>query len=156
MKILALDLGTRTGWAIHRPAMPEPISGTMDFTTKRWESPAVRFLHFRQSIPELLFEIDHVVYERVHRHAGTDAAHFYGGLLAELQVACLERNLPFEGFTPGQIKKHATGKGNADKDAMIAAASARWPQQLIRDDNQADALWLLDLARATYANLATR
>ena len=46
----------------------------------------------------------------------------------------------------GTIKKHATGKGNAGKAAMIAAARARGfaPQ----DDNEADALALLAWAVA--------
>ena len=42
------------------------------------------------------------------------------------------------------IKKHATGKGNAGKAEMIAAATARGFDPV--DDNHADALALLDWA----------
>jgi hypothetical protein len=47
----------------------------------------------------------------------------------------------------GTIKKHATGKGNAGKDAVIAAVRA-WSFDPV-DDNEADALALLRWAIAT-------
>jgi Holliday junction resolvasome RuvABC endonuclease subunit len=46
----------------------------------------------------------------------------------------------------GTIKKHATGKGNAEQRlAMIEAMAAAWPYQ-VTDDNVADALALLHWA----------
>lgn len=42
---------------------------------------------------------------------------------------------------PSVLKKFATGKGNASKDAMILAAARRFPT-FVGDNNQADALWL--------------
>jgi Holliday junction resolvasome RuvABC endonuclease subunit len=47
-----------------------------------------------------------------------------------------------------QLKKWATGKGNASKKAVFEAARVRWPDIRIQDDNQADALWILDAAIA--------
>ena len=44
----------------------------------------------------------------------------------------------------GTIKKHATGKGNASKDEMVASARARGHTPV--DDNEADALALLSWA----------
>jgi Holliday junction resolvasome RuvABC endonuclease subunit len=44
----------------------------------------------------------------------------------------------------GTIKRHATGRGNADKDAVIAAVRALGFDPV--DDNEADALALLDWA----------
>jgi len=41
----------------------------------------------------------------------------------------------------GTIKRHATGKGNADKAAMMAAARARGFSPA--DDNEADAIAIL-------------
>ena len=46
----------------------------------------------------------------------------------------------------GTIKKHATGKGNADKAAMVAAMHALGHAPA--DDNEADALALLYWALA--------
>jgi Holliday junction resolvasome RuvABC endonuclease subunit len=44
----------------------------------------------------------------------------------------------------GTIKRHVTGRGNADKDAVIAAVRALGFDPF--DDNEADALALLDWA----------
>lgn len=46
---------------------------------------------------------------------------------------------------PRKIKKHATGNGNASKDMMLESAKAKWPA--CEYDDEADALWLLDLVR---------
>ncbi len=43
----------------------------------------------------------------------------------------------------GTIKKHATGKGNAGKEDMIASAQARGHNPT--DDNEADAIALVYL-----------
>ena len=48
---------------------------------------------------------------------------------------------PYEGVPVGTIKRFATGKGNADKAAIIAAMKARGFNPA--DDNEADALALL-------------
>lgn len=47
----------------------------------------------------------------------------------------------YQGVPVATIKKHATGKGNAGKEEMIAAAKARGHQPT--DDNEADALAIL-------------
>jgi Holliday junction resolvasome RuvABC endonuclease subunit len=77
----------------------------------------------------------------VRRHVGVDAAHAYGGFLAHLTAWCEHHQIPYQGVPVGTIKKHATGKGNADKAAMMAAVRAKG--FLPADDNEADALALL-------------
>jgi Holliday junction resolvasome RuvABC endonuclease subunit len=62
-------------------------------------------------------------------------------------VWCYDNSIEYRGYSPSEIKKHATGKGNANKDAILKAARQRWPDVEIVDDNEADALWLLDLAQ---------
>ena len=140
--ILALDLGTHTGWALRQ--LDDTItSGTADFQPHRFEGGGMRYLRFKRWLSELLTggDISAVYFEEVRRHAGVDAAHAYGGFLAHLTAWCEHHEIPYQGVQVGTIKKHATGKGNAGKDAMIAAARARGfdPQ----DDNEADALALL-------------
>ena len=73
--------------------------------------------------------------------AGTDAAHIYGGFLAHLSAWCEERGVPYEGVPVGTIKAFVTGRGNANKAAMIAAIEARGFRPV--DDNEADAIALL-------------
>ena len=36
-------------------------------------------------------------------------------------------SIPYQGVPVGTIKKHATGKGNAGKDEMIASVTSAWP-----------------------------
>ena len=73
----------------------------------------------------------------------TDAAHVYGGLMASLTSWAELRGVPYEGVPVGTIKQHATGKGNAPKQAMINAARARGFSPA--DDNEADAIAILHL-----------
>jgi Holliday junction resolvasome RuvABC endonuclease subunit len=88
-----------------------------------------------------LLKPDAVYFEEVRRHAATDAAHVYGGLLATLTAYCEEKKCPYQGVPVGTIKKHATGKGNASKQQMIAAMKAKGHSPA--DDNEADALAIL-------------
>lgn len=146
--ILALDLGTTTGWALRCGGMV--TSGTASFKPGRYEGGGMRYLRFTRWLDEMAFEgLSGVWFEEVRRHAGTDAAHVYGGLMATLTAWCELRGIPYEGVPVGTIKRHATGKGNANKDAMIAAAIARGFAP--KDDNEADALALLHLVQTEKA-----
>nr|WP_052473387.1 hypothetical protein [Paramagnetospirillum magnetotacticum] len=125
------------------------VSGTMQFRPSRYEGGGMRYLRFRSWLDHLLNsakEIGSVCFEEVRRHAGTDAAHLYGGFLAHLSAWCELNDIPYQGVPVGTIKRHATGKGNAGKDAVIAAMRAKGFNP--EDDNEADALailtWLID------------
>lgn len=141
--ILALDLGTQTGWAL-RGVDGLILSGTASFKPGRYEGGGMRYVRFVKWLSDLSEAsggFGGVWFEEVRRHAGTDAAHVYGGLMATLASWAELRGIPYEGVPVGTIKKHATGKGNANKDAMMAAAVARGFSPA--DDNEADALALL-------------
>src|SRR5690554_5200460 len=146
--ILALDLGTTTGWAL-KLADGTITSGSMSFKPQRFEGGGMRYLRFRRWLSELKASTDiHAVYfEEVRRHMGVDAAHAYGGFMAQLTAWCEHHQIPYQGVPVGTIKKHATGKGNAGKGAVIAAVRA-WSFDPV-DDNEADALALLRWAIAT-------
>ena len=151
--ILALDLGTTTGWAM-RLADGVVVSGTMEFRSGRYEGGGMRFLRFRSWLDHLLDgakTIDLIHFEEVRRHAGTDAAHIYGGFLAHLSAWCELKHIPYQGVPVGTIKRHATGKGNAAKDAIIAAMQARGFNP--EDDNEADALAVLTWAIDTQGGV---
>ena len=140
--ILALDLGTVTGWALRRNGVT--TSGTQSFKPGRYEGGGMRYLRFARWLDEILVSvgsIDALYFEEVRRHVGTDAAHVYGGLLAHLTAWCEAQGIPYQGVPVGTIKKHATGKGNADKAAMLTAMRAKGYAPT--DDNEADALALL-------------
>ena len=119
-------------------------SGTVSFRPSRYDGGGIRYLRFRSWLDSLAtdaggFGIVH--FEEVRRHAGTDAAHIYGGLLATLTAWCEQRGIAYQGVPVGTIKRFATGKGNADKAAMIAAIRARGFSPA--DNNEADALAIL-------------
>ncbi len=148
--LLALDLGSHTGFALtpNSPKRSALIIGTWEFKNSRHEGGGSRYLRFRQKLLETHKSepITRVFYEEVRRHAGTDASHVYGGLLGILTAFCEEFGIPYEGVPVGTIKKFWTGKGNADKAAMVAKAVERGHE--VDNDNEADALALLQWALA--------
>jgi Holliday junction resolvasome RuvABC endonuclease subunit len=104
----------------------------------------MRYLRFRNWLNQLVTGgdvIQAVYFEEVRRHVGTDAAHIYGGFLACLSAWCEENGLAYQGVPVGTIKRFTTGKGNADKAAVIAALRVRGFSPT--DDNEADALAIL-------------
>src|SRR5262245_31781297 len=140
---LALDLGTTTGYAI-AAADGAIASGTVSFKPSRYDGGGVRYLRFRAWLDSVATDaggIGAIHYEAIRRHAGTDAAHVYGGLLATLTSWCEQRGVAYQGVPVGTIKRFIAGKGNADKDTVIAAIRARGFAPA--DDNEADALAIL-------------
>ena len=142
MKILALDLGSRTGWATS--AGSHITSGFHEFKPDRFEGGGMRYLKFKawlDRLKEQLMGLDLVMFEEVRMHAGTTAAHIYGGFMAHLTAWCEAEKIPYQGVPVGTIKKHATGKGNAGKLQMIQAMQNLG--HVVTDDNEADALAIL-------------
>lgn len=154
MKILALDLSTKTGWS-----HSEGGSGVFDLSIRRDESGGMRLLRLEAKLNEIkrLVGVDLVVFEAA-RHA---APGMQGALVvqAELQgvvkLWCDKQDprVLYRGYSPSEIKKFAVGKGNAKKSDVLDAARNKWPDLVIVDDNQADALWLLELAKSEYSGV---
>jgi len=143
--ILALDLGTNTGWAV-RSRDGVITHGTCRFLHAKLKHPGMRWSMFRGWLVMMVahHHIHRIAYEEVRRHEGTTAAHVYGAFEALTQLTAAVQNIPLLPAGVGVIKKHWTGKGNANKDAMIAEAHRRGftPDT----DNAADALAILDWA----------
>ncbi len=153
MRSIAFDLGTTTGFATFSDGVI--TSGTFSNANKRFEGGGMRYLRFRQQITEmiLLTKPNVVFFEEVRRHLSTDSAHVYGGMMAMLTSVCEEHAIPYKGIPVGTIKKFATGKGNANKEAMLKAAKDKFTDQNIFDDNQADALWILACGREEFKDI---
>ena len=151
--MLALDLGTTTGWAL-RSADRTVVSGTVSFRPSRYDGGGMRYVRFRSWLDQLDEDagpLTQIHYEEVRRHVGTDAAHLYGGFLATLTAWAEQRGIAYQGVPVGTIKRHVTGRGNADKSAMIAAVRARGFKPA--DDNEADAIAILLWAIETRGGL---
>jgi len=130
------------GWALRLGA--ETHSGVVSFRPSRYDGGGMRYVRFRHWLDQLAVECaspQAVYFEEVRRHVGTDAAHIYGGFLATLTAWCEQRDVAYQGVPVGTIKRHVTGKGNADKQAMIEAIRGRGFAPA--DDNEADAIAIL-------------
>ncbi len=141
--LLALDLGTTTGWAL-RSANGLITSGTVSFRPSRYDGGGMRYLRFSNWLGEmdrLSGPIAAIWFEEVRRHAGTDAAHVYGGLMATLTAWAELRGVPYQGVPVGTWKRCVCGKGNASKEDVVAAMVAKGFSPTNYD--QADALAIL-------------
>lgn len=145
VNILALDLGTKLGWAM-LPRGGQITHGTESFAPRKSWSPGQRWQRFRSFLHEVVarHNVHVIAYEDVKRHVGTDAAHAYGAFLALTELVADSHRVRLVPVGVGTIKKHWTGKGNADKGAMIAQARARGFRP--DTDNDADALAILHWA----------
>jgi len=137
--LLALDLGTKMGWATNSNA--GITHGMQEFKNDRFSGGGMRFLKFEKWL-QTLPKPTQVVFEEVRRHAATDAAHVYGGLMATLTKWCEAEGIPYQGVPVATIKKFWAKSGNAKKDLMVAEAKKRGYKN-VDDDNEADALALL-------------
>jgi len=140
MTILSLDIASTTGWALS-----ETLYGTWDLKTRKDESIGMKLIRFESKLTEIhsLKNLDLILYERpAGRHANSII--HQSKLIAILEKFCEENKIDYAAFSATEIKKHATGKGNASKPDMIKAAKKAFGYDG-EDDNEADALWMLDL-----------
>ncbi|MGE4334981.1 MAG: hypothetical protein AB7E55_03275 [Pigmentiphaga sp.] len=153
LNVLALDLGTKTGWAVRRR------DGTIGYGTEKFASRSgrhagLRWTEYRRWLSDIIVaeHVSQIAYEDVKNHAGTLAAHCYGGFLSMTEMVAQQHNVTLVAFGVGTIKRAWAGKGNADKAAMIAEAHRRGFNPA--DDNTADALAILHLALMALAREA--
>jgi Holliday junction resolvasome RuvABC endonuclease subunit len=70
------------------------------------------------------------------------AQHKMGGLWWCVAHMLWLRNVPYEVVQPSSLKIYATGRGNADKDEVLAQVIRRYPAADIHGNDEADALVL--------------
>lgn len=151
MKILAIDPGCRLGWAIYANGIIE--SGVEDFSLKHGESVGMRWMRYRawlqkMFVNQLLIPLTFVLYEQPYRVKGY-APELLHGMTTRIQEECERRSIHYVPVPPARLKKFATDKGNAKKEAMLSEARKRFGDQ-IEDDNEADALLMIELAKSGY------
>src|SRR5262252_3038806 len=125
--MLALDLGISTVWALSLPD-GTITSGTVSLRPSRYDGGGMRYVRFRawlDGVADDRPDIATIYFEEVRRHLSTDAAHVHGGLLATLAAWCEHQSIAYQGVPVGTIKRFITGRGNADKAAVIDAIRAR-------------------------------
>lgn len=150
--VLALDLGTKTGFAIAR-ADGTIVSGERQFPARANEHDGARFARFEVFLEELhrgAPELRRVVFEHVvaisipGRDAGLAAGQLYGGLLALVKLFAYRHQLLCDGFHITTIKKQFAGSGKAQKVDVINQCRALGFAPV--SDNEADAIALLHVA----------
>jgi len=145
MNILALDPGTRTGWALSEHGRIE--SGTDVFDVKRGESPGTRYLRFNRWLDAMVLvenvgppRVATIVYEQTH-HRGGAATEIAAGFATRIQEFCAWHGLEHAAVHSATLKKFTTGRGNAKKPEMLEAVARRWRR--VDSDDEADAVALL-------------
>jgi len=142
LKILAIDPASMLGWALSNTEY-----GTWNLKTRRDESMGMKLLRLKAKLEEIykMEDFDLIVYERpAGRH--TASVIHEAKLVGKIEEWCEEHNVQYKSLSATEIKKFATGKGNAGKPAMIKAAADKLGYQG-NDDNEADALWILNLCK---------
>ena len=138
MKVLALDIATITGWKT------ETSSGIWNLKPNRGESEGMRIVRFKSKVKEIIAmeDITLISYERP---AGLFKSSIMvaSEMIGVLKDLCIEKNIVVACYSATEIKKYATGKGNANKEQMIEAAKklGYYPT----DDNEADTIHLYNL-----------
>ena len=139
--VLALDIGTALGWAAQR-ADGSVVSGRVELP--KGQRQGVRLHAFRVWLVDQLTrigDIDTIIWEHAFRQPGAanEVHHNLVGVL--LDFAERNRITDYHSVDVKALKGFATGNGNADKDAMVAAArAAGYP---VRSHDEADAVHLL-------------
>lgn len=144
--ILAIDQASNCGWAINNQ-----IYGCWDLKTRKDEDSGMKLIRFRNKLKEIceLESVDIIVYERVAGQHKSSIIHA-AKLVAIIETYCKDTGIHYASFSAGEIKKYATGKGNANKEAMVEAARKYGYEG--DNDNIADALHIWNLAQETYNN----
>lgn len=152
---------TKTGLAVHwgEPAArlhridSKPIQNGRDAKGKpaaTWEDRRVRMANIVQRVVDVIPDRS-LVFMEAPSYGSTGSGTFdrsglWWWMFSEL-VAIECRVVP---VSPAQRMTYATGKGggaDAGKDAVIAAVTRRYPELDVRDNNVADAVVLLAMAR---------
>lgn len=163
MKILALDLGTKLGWAMHCPCEGLHAGTVVLATPKSLQEAKKLRLDRRLDIRVQNFagwlearRFDQIVYEDIRFCVSQAQAHLWASLRGVVWSYAARRGTVIDCLDTGKLKKWTTGSGAADKQAMWDSARIRWPHLVDRtwDDNAVDAFCLLQFFRSKQLSLS--
>lgn len=181
MKILAIDLGTTTGWAI-REGNGRLAAGSIELANERQLALQRKLRGDRRgdrrifSLWEFLEDMDEsvgfdaMVFEDVQFVRSTAQAHLWASFRTTIWLYAHLHERLVECLATGKLKIFATGAGSATKEMMAAWLAKTQPETVrfydgalrlidndkILDDNAVDATHLLLWAEKTLKNEPTK
>lgn len=163
IKVLALDLGTNTGFAYN--ADDHFHSGTWTHATAKeineWGKSRMRrrsdprISRFHAKLVELYYhhKFDQVVFEDVEFNSYTYQCQLWASYRAAIWLTFPAQII--ECVPVGTLKLFATGHGAADKATMRRALEHKHPGMIgaKSDDNEVDAIWLWHWAKLNLSRI---
>jgi hypothetical protein len=142
--ILALDLGTKTGWATRPTGSGVVTHGVQDFSRKRGESLGMIYLRFGKWLREMVEAVtpEVIIYETPH-HRGGWATEITVGFSTRVHEVCASCKIEHMGVHSGTLKKFWVGRGRCSKEDMMEECRKRGFETY--EDNEADAIALFHL-----------
>lgn len=152
MKILALDLGSKTGWAIGNGKVAKEF-GEVNFV-RRGLFDGGSFHEADLFLGEKVLSADLVVVERPNgRMPGFHAYRVLFGLYGLVENVCFSYSRPLHSYAATTIKKSWTGSGRAKKPEMVDRALLIKAYKDVKSHNVADAIALYHLAWSIHGNI---
>lgn len=148
MKIAAFDLSlTCSGWARYGSTTAREY-GTLS-PPRALGLGLLRLQWLHDAVLDHARPCDLVVIEGYSYGSKGRAVINIGELGGVVRLALYEQQVPFVVVPPSSLKKLATGKGNSGKELVLVEAVKRLEYEGA-DNNEADALWLLEAAKQHY------
>lgn len=119
-----------------------------DLTLKPRESQGMKWIRFESRVSNFLKEnkIKILAYELPAGRNIKPIIHS-SKLIGIIETVCMKNNIDYIEFSASEVKKFATGKGNANKKIMIEYAKKLWKYEG-DNDNEADAVHILHLLKS--------
>jgi len=121
MRILAFDPASETGWAFVDSEAPLSLKwGSCKIPTIKGTKKWVWYENMVAGLVKV-FKPELIVAEMpVIKHVGATIHH--AKLVVLIEKICQQNDLEYRETPPNLVKKHFTGKGNAEKPEMLAAS----------------------------------
>lgn len=151
MAVIGLDLSlSRTGIAVDDNAIQ-----VYDVPTGKLRD-LERLYTIRKAVEDKVFKHDiHLAVVEDYSMGSRGRTFHIGELGGVIKLMLWERNIPILLVSPKQLKKFATGNGNADKEAVSEVVRSEW-KVAIKNMDQSDAVVLCMIGKAYDNRLRLR
>lgn len=149
MRFVGLDLSTKTGLVILDES--GKVLTEKEITSKIKQDPQ-RMIDLTEQVLSHLEKDDVIAIEGFSYGSKGKGIAFQFGYGYSVRIALYTNDFNYLIVTPSQVKKFATGKGNASKDNMILPIYKKWGYEH-ESDNVRDAFVLAQIARATKTSV---